>query len=57
MKQSAAQKMTSLYSVKEEPSGWGKKAELFRTSMMTPQDRANNGYEYDILTCSYRPKV
>ncbi|CAI2375955.1 unnamed protein product [Moneuplotes crassus] len=47
----------SLYSIKEESTGFGKKAALYRNTMMTPNDRNNGGFEYDILTCSYRPKV
>lgn len=57
MKHSVPQKMTSLHGIKEESNGYGKRAELFKTSMMTPQDRNNGAYEYNILTCSYRPKA
>jgi hypothetical protein len=47
----------SLYSIREEPVNFGKKAEIFRASMMTPADRVTGNYQYDILTGSYRPKV
>jgi len=50
------QPKNSLFSIKEETTGFGKKAELFRNTMMTPQDRMSGAYSYDILTCSYRPK-
>ena len=48
---------SSLQPIKEEMTGYGKRAEIFRASMMTPADRVNGGYEYDILTGSFRSKV
>lgn len=48
---------TMLHSIKEESQGHGKRAEIFRASMMTPADRLTGAYQYDILTGSFRPKV
>ena len=47
---------STLKTIREEPQTFSKKAELFRASMMTPDDRVQGNYEYNILTCSYRPK-
>jgi hypothetical protein len=54
---SMAKSKPKLFSIREEPTSFGKKAELFRDSMMTPQDRVDGKFQYDILTGSYRPKA
>lgn len=43
-------KKSNLQSINEESTGHGKQKRLYRDSMMTPADRNNSGYEYDILT-------
>ena len=57
LKKAGPKAQASLFSIKEESATYGKKAELYRNTMMTPADRTTGAYEYDILTCSYRHKV